>query len=621
MYRRVIEHPDYLPEEIRKHTDFESGKGLGRIWRLTAATPSPAVTENSAPKQLADLSNDKLVALLSHPNGWTCDTAFRLLLERGDAEVGRQLAKQLPQAKWPTAALVRGLWLVERLLPPDELATALPPLLAWALAHPQAEVIEQALQLLPENQIADHAVKLIELATTGGNRVQLLAMLQLGGVSSAEATTALAQAAHQLSHDRWFRAAALAGIANRELDFLAALVQCAAQDRAQNADRDDLSGLLYFEVGQLLGRASSKDAWQPTWCRAMIVADALPIANRAALLMGMRQSLAARGLIASQGLREIATTADEAGQTYQESIKRLIAECHGAAMATDQEQSASQPWCILALGACRDPESTKLLLSLATGSYPLTARLAAVQALSELPDASVAQTLLSADHFTTYSPSLRETVLSALLSQKTHLPGVLAAVAGGDVPAAAIDSLRRRQLTEHGDAAIREQARELFSPASAGERAQVFQQLRDVLQLTPQAENGRVIFRKACANCHRLDREGVAVGPDLFGIRNQPKETLLLHIILPEHEIAPQYVAYSVQTSDGRVLNGLLAAETANSITLRQALGKEETVLRDDIDQMQASTLSLMPQELEKQMSKQELCDLLAYLKGEAAGE
>jgi putative heme-binding domain-containing protein len=290
-------------------------------------------------------------------------------------------------------------------------------------------------------------------------------------------------------------------------------------------------------------------------------------------------------------------------------------------MAIDQDQSAAQPWCILALGACRDSEATHLLLSLATDSHAPAARLAAVQALSELSDASVTQTLLSAEHFTTYSPSLREAVLSALLSQKSHLPGVLAAVAAGDVPAAAIDSLRRRQLTEHGDAAIREQARQLFSPPNSGERAEVFQQLREVLQLTPHAENGRAIFRKACANCHRLDREGVQVGPDLFGIRNQPKETLLLHIILPEYEIAPQYVAYSVQTSDGRVLNGLLAAENANSITLRQALGKEETVLRGDIDHMQASTLSLMPQELEKQMTKQELCDLLAYLKGEAGSE
>ncbi|HND52035.1 MAG TPA: hypothetical protein PLV92_06555, partial [Pirellulaceae bacterium] len=82
-------------------------------------------------------------------------------------------------------------------------------------------------------------------------------------------------------------------------------------------------------------------------------------------------------------------------------------------------------------------------------------------------------------------------------------------------------------------------------------------------------------------------------------------------------EITQGYAAYVVTTKDGRVLTGLLAAETANSITLRQSLGKEDTILRDDIDDLVASRLSLMPQEIEKNVTRQEFADLLAYLKGE----
>ena len=105
--------------------------------------------------------------------------------------------------------------------------------------------------------------------------------------------------------------------------------------------------------------------------------------------------------------------------------------------------------------------------------------------------------------------------------------------------------------------------------------------------------------------------------PDLFGIRNQPKESILLHILVPDHEITQGFAAYTVATRDGRVLTGLVASETPTSLTLKQPLGKEDVILRSDIDELAASTQSLMPQGLEKNIPRQEFADLLAYLKGE----
>ena len=144
-----------------------------------------------------------------------------------------------------------------------------------------------------------------------------------------------------------------------------------------------------------------------------------------------------------------------------------------------------------------------------------------------------------------------------------------------------------------------------------------FEQARACLALKPVPKQGREVFKRLCATCHRLDREGVAVGPDLFDIRNQPKESILLHIVLPELEIAPNFANYTCETRDGRTLSGLLVSEGSNSVTLRQAQGLEETVTRRSIISLTASPLSLMPQDLEKGMSPQELADLLGYLKGE----
>jgi putative heme-binding domain-containing protein len=232
-------------------------------------------------------------------------------------------------------------------------------------------------------------------------------------------------------------------------------------------------------------------------------------------------------------------------------------------------------------------------------------------------DDKIATTLLEAERFKGYTPRLREEVIGAMLSNPQHLPGLLSALESGAVPPNAIDTLRRRQLTEHRDASIKARAAKVYASATNQNRLQVYDAHKVVTSLPANSDHGRQVFKRTCASCHRLDREGTPVGPDLFGIRNQPKEAILLHILIPEQEITQGFAAYVVTTQDGRVLTGLLAAETPTSVTLRQALGKEETILRSDIERIVSSPLSLMPQELEKQINHQEFADLLSYLKGE----
>ena len=156
------------------------------------------------------------------------------------------------------------------------------------------------------------------------------------------------------------------------------------------------------------------------------------------------------------------------------------------------------------------------------------------------------------------------------------MPGLLSAPGRRPRPDGAVDALRRRQLTQSRDPDVRRRAEALFG-AVAGDRAKVYEDYKDVVGLKADPARGRAVFRRECASCHRLDREGFAVGPDLFGVRNQPKEAILLHILVPDHEITQGFAAYTVATRDGRVLTGLVASETPTSITLRQPLGKEDT--------------------------------------------
>src|SRR5207237_1112770 len=133
---------------------------------------------------------------------------------------------------------------------------------------------------------------------------------------------------------------------------------------------------------------------------------------------------------------------------------------------------------------------------------------------------------------------------------------------------------------------------------------------------------GKLVFRKNCATCHRLENEGVEVGADLrSALPNKTPEQLLVDILDPSREVDPRYLDYLVVLTSGRVATGMIAAETAASVTLRRAEKVEETILRSRIDSITGTTKSLMPENLERQLSHQDMADLIAYLRAVVAAK
>jgi len=112
-------------------------------------------------------------------------------------------------------------------------------------------------------------------------------------------------------------------------------------------------------------------------------------------------------------------------------------------------------------------------------------------------------------------------------------------------------------------------------------------------------------------------RSGGRVGPDLSGINNKTKEELLTDILDPNYAIEPRFINYVVTTKDGFVYDGIIANETPGVLTLHG--GSEErdhTILRKNIADVRPSKLSLMPNGFEQSLSKQDLADIIAYLRG-----
>ena len=128
------------------------------------------------------------------------------------------------------------------------------------------------------------------------------------------------------------------------------------------------------------------------------------------------------------------------------------------------------------------------------------------------------------------------------------------------------------------------------------------------------AARGRLLYTAVCSACHRLKNEGNEIGPDLGTVAAKPTEQLLEAILDPNRAVEQRYLAQTVTLKDGRQLLGMIAEETANSITLK--LGAiTEVILRGSIARSETGTKSMMPDGLESVLNQQQVADVLAWIR------
>ena len=128
------------------------------------------------------------------------------------------------------------------------------------------------------------------------------------------------------------------------------------------------------------------------------------------------------------------------------------------------------------------------------------------------------------------------------------------------------------------------------------------------------SREGKDVFERECANCHLTKASRGRIGPDLSGVSNRSKEDLLTSILDPSYAIEDRYRNQLVFTTDGRFLDGILVSETLATVTLRGE-SLDFSVLKEDIEDLRASDVSLMPEGFEDALTEQELADLIAFLR------
>jgi putative membrane-bound dehydrogenase-like protein len=594
-YREVIETPLSLPEDMKaKLKKALQSQGRGRIWRIVPEGKRPAARRPA----LRKASSKELVRHLSDDNLWWRLTCQRLLVERQDKAAVPALRALLKTAK-SGAPAIHALWALHGLgvLRDDEIELG--------LRTPLVGVPEQCVRLA-EERLKDSAVlrrAVAALANDPSPRVRFQVAFSAGAADSPELAEALAQIARRDLADPWMQTAVLSSASRLAPSLLEALVKDEKWTRSPSkAELDFLTRLASVvgarttdaDVARALDLIAKKPGGQARWRLAVLAGLGQGMQARRGSLTRLWEHPPATLQAALERARPLFATAATAARNDKLPLAERLA---------DVRLLAYGPFAAVA-------PALKQLLRPQT---PKELQLAAVQALSQHENADVGKMLLTP--WASYSPVLRREVLAALFAHKERLRQLLDAIERKQVIAGQLEPSRLKMLRQHPDPALRRRAEKLLAGLGTPDRRKVVERYRSALDLKADPAHGKVVFQKTCATCHRLEGVGTEVGPDLLSaLRSKTPETLLVDILDPSREVDPRYLEYVVTTSSGRIVTGLIAAETASSLTLRRAEKAEDTLLRSQIETIQATTHSLMPDGLEMQLSRQDMADVIGYL-------
>jgi putative heme-binding domain-containing protein len=214
--------------------------------------------------------------------------------------------------------------------------------------------------------------------------------------------------------------------------------------------------------------------------------------------------------------------------------------------------------------------------------------------------------------------ALKPRAIEFLTERPAWTKALLDAVAARQIPAEALNVTQLRKLQRRGGPEIAGRVKAIWGTIRTTRnvrREQVVAQLRRAIRALPgDPMAGQTVFKKVCAQCHKLYGEGADVGPDITASGRNDFDQLLSNVFDPNLVIGPGYQATTVATADGRILTGLLAEDGKDRVVLKLQGGKLETIARAQIDLLKTEAVSLMPEELEKQLASQELADLFALL-------
>lgn len=588
MYRETIEHPYSIPEEIKAFLNLSSGDDRGRIYRLVSSD-----MQRRKVIQIGNLNDSELVQQLASGNGWNRDTAQRLIWERQS----KTLAPLIARLFTTTESSVGRMHCLNAL---NGLGALDIDLLMTGLTDSHDRVRQHAIRLA-ESRAEDSGelrTQLVKMVSDKSEHVRFQLAFTLGNINHEDATAALTQMCLASNSDpvttavmssvkdsagmialKLLRQNAKSAISNQTFKTLRQL----AIITGANPDSSQAVALLTELFSRKLGQKTTNT----------IKAVGAGLDRRGVSLNSIIQTEQAAAELKKQSIKMFDHAAETAVNTGS-TIEARIAAIEILALDTKQKSS-------IALSS---------LLSAATAP-PL--QLATARTLGQQSTQQFVKQM--AMNWRGLSPGIRSEAISIFLTTDAGTRLLLEQLEGKGIATTDLTRSQKQALLNHRNTQLRTQASKAMETESASNRSNVVANHQAVLTLNGNTDRGQEVFKKHCSTCHRVGKMGANVAPDLASVKNKSAGDLLIAILDPNRESLPNYNSYTVVTLQGKSFSGIVAAETATSLTLRQPEGKQQIVLRSNIDELVSTGLSLMPEGLEKDLSQQQLADVISFVK------
>jgi putative membrane-bound dehydrogenase-like protein len=602
----------------------------GRIYRVKPAGATPVFPRGIQPGfDLEKLSSDILVSLLSVPNDWFVRQARLLLAQRHDPSVLTRLRKQVADNSKPRLAL-ESLWALYVGGGFDD------PLAIALLQHPNENVRAWTIRLLGDARkvsppIRQHLAEAARMDPSPIVRAQLACTAKrLPGPEALDVITGLLPRDEDSSDQH-----------------IPLLIWWALEDKAI-AERSRV--LKLFESSSVwnaklarehiiprLARRYAEHGGQPGFAACAQLLQLAPrddLAQR--VMLGMEEAMAGRRF--ENAPPELLRWFSEAWRKHRDDLAyvRFGVRLGNAEATTDaleklSDETAAEPSrasLIEALGQSTQPAAATPLLAVFERSKSERLRMATLDALQHFPGPEVARGILEV--YPRLDTKLRNRARLALCARPAWAQLLLGAIDAGRIEPKEVTLDELRQMASLKDPELQPRIEKRWGKIDAGspeEKRNSVNRLKLVLKPSGvvgrdahgNLAEGKKVFQAACGICHKLFGEGNSIGPDLSGADRKNTDYLLEQIVNPTAYIRPEYASFEAELRDERVITGLVIDSNASSVTLVDRNNERHVVARDQLKELKASAVSLMPEGLLEALSPEQVMNLFAYLQSDPA--
>lgn len=613
-YRQIVEHPEWMAEEVAKSGALYNGSDKGRIYRIT---PTNTSSLNASEKiTLGKESNEDLVRHLADANRWWRIHSQRLLMDRADENTEKAIHNLLDTTSSPLA-WTHAIWTLDGIGKTDPLT------IKKALSHSVSGVRENAIRIAEKhlNVLPSLLDELHKLRNDPSPKVRFQLLCTLGSMPDKVSQQVSQQILEQDLEDYWVQLAALSASSGNELDMI---------KEAKKKLKESTGAKHFFEnCASVIALSNDAKAIDEVITTAIYTKDDQTAWWRSALLTGLKKGLTANSSEALHGKSDMLfiTFSENANAAIRNATIELLPLTNISASAKvktyhdEAQKVVNNPNASLAfredalsiIGLTGTLEDRAFIEAIISPTQPESIQKMAIETYAMIDLHATGKFVV--ENWKQLTSEVRQQAIGELLSDSIGVATLLDAIASKHIQSTALDWPQKVELMNHDIPSIRNRARALLVE-NISTREDAMKKYSAALNITGVAKQGETIFQNNCAVCHQIGGEvGKAFGPDLATIRNRDPQFILADIVIPNRAIADGYERWKIQLKNNTTQTGLIVNETSSTITIRVAADQHTTIPRADIKSIEAIDMSAMPEGLENAMTIEDMADLLAYLK------